>query len=264
MTPLLEGKKGIVTGLVNEYSFAYHILKSLLAHKAEVGLAHLPAAAVERRVKKIAEAEGISFICPMDAQSDESIGTGFEAIAAHFGSIDFFVHSIAFANAEDLEGRFVNTSRRGFSLALDVSAYSFVAMAREAAKIMPNGGSLVTLSYLGGERVIPNYNVMGVAKAALEASVRYVAFDLGSSNIRANAISAGPQRTLAASVVGDIDKMIDFTGKVSPLKRNIEGKEVGETAVYLLSDLSSGVTGEVLHVDCGYSIMGAPSLTSFP
>lgn len=257
---LLEGKKGIVTGIVNEYSFAYHILKSLLANKAEVGLAYLPAAAVERRVKKIAAEEGISFFCPMDAQSDESIGSGFEAIKGHFGSIDFFVHSIAFAKAEDLEGRFIDTTRTGFTLALEVSAYSMVSMAKEAAKMMPNGGSIVTLSYLGSERVIPNYNVMGVAKAALEASVRYVAYDLGPQNIRVNAISAGPQKTLAASVVGDIDKMIEFTTKVSPLRRNIEGKEVGETSVYLLSDLSSGVTGEVLHVDCGYSIMGAPPL----
>lgn len=260
---LLEGKKGIVTGIVNEYSFAYHILKSLLANKAQVGLAHLPSGAVERRVKKIAETEGISFVCPMDAQSDESIQNGFGAIKSHFGSIDFFIHSIAFANAEDLEGRFVDTTRKGFALALDVSTYSFVAMAKEAGKLMPDGGSILTLSYLGGERVIPNYNVMGVAKAALEASVRYVAYDFGAQKIRVNAISAGPQRTLAASVVGDIDKMIDFTSKVSALKRNIEGKEVGDTAVYLLSELSSGVTGEVLHVDCGYSIMGAPSLASF-
>lgn len=257
---LLEGKKGIVTGIVNEYSFAYHIVKSLLAQRAEVGLAYLPAAAVERRVKKIAAAEGIAFTCPMDAQSDESIQSGFAAIREHFGSIDFFVHSIAFAQAEDLEGRYIDTGRKGFALALDVSAYSFVAMAREAARMMPGGGALLTLSYLGSERVIPNYNVMGVAKAALEASVRYLAFDLGSQNIRVNAISAGPQKTLAASVVGDIDQMIDFTTRVSPLKRNIEGRDVGDTSVYLLSELSSGVTGEVLHVDCGYSIMGAPAL----
>lgn len=260
---LLKGKKGIVTGIVNEYSFVYHILKSVLAHGAEVGLAYLPVAAVERRVKKIAENEGITFLCPMDASSDESIHNGFEAVAKHFGSIDFFVHSIAFANAEDLEGRFIDTTRKGFSLALEVSAYSLVPMAKEASQIMPNGGSIVTLSYLGGERVIPNYNVMGVAKAALEASVRYLAHDLGPQNIRVNAISAGPQKTLAASVVGDIEKMIDYTTRVAPMRRNIEGKEVGDSSVYLLSDLSSGVTGEVVHVDCGYSIMGAPSLASF-
>lgn len=260
---LLEGKKGIVTGLVNEYSFAYHILKSLQANGAEIGLAHLPGKSVERRVTKIAEKEGISFTCPMDAQSDESIQSGFQAIKGDFGDIDFFVHCIAFANSDDLEGRFVDTTREGFALALDVSAYSLVPMAREAAKIMPDGGSIVTLSYLGSERVIPNYNVMGVAKAALEASVRYLAYDLGNQNVRVNAISAGPQKTLAASVVGDIDKMIDYTSKVAPLKRNIEGREVGDSSVYLLSDLSGGVTGEVLHVDCGYSTMGAPPMDSF-
>lgn len=260
---LLEGKKGIVTGLVNEYSFAFHILKSLQANGAEIGLAHLPGKSVERRVSKIADQEGISFTCPMDAQSDESIQSGFEAIRTDFGDIDFFVHCIAFARSEDLEGRFVDTTREGFALALDVSAYSLVPMAREAAKIMPDGGSIVTLSYLGSERVIPNYNVMGVAKAALEASVRYLAYDLGSQNVRVNAISAGPQKTLAASVVGDIDKMIDYTSRVAPLKRNIEGREVGDSSVYLLSDLSGGVTGEVLHVDCGYSTMGAPPMDSF-
>jgi enoyl-[acyl-carrier protein] reductase I len=260
---LLEGKRGIVTGVVNECSFAYHILQSLLANKADVGLAYLPVSAVERRVKKIAESGGVSFICPMDAQSDESIQTGFEAIKRHFGSIDFFVHSIAFAKVEDLEGRFIDTARQSFSLALEVSAYSLVSMAKQAANLMPRGGSIVTLSYLGSERVVPNYNVMGVAKAALEASVRYIAYDLGPHNIRVNTISAGPQKTLAASVVGDIDRMIDFTTKASPMRRNIEGNDVGKTCVYLLSDLSSGVTGEVLHVDCGYSIMGAPPLTSF-
>lgn len=260
---LFEGKKGIVTGLVNEYSFAYHIVKSLQANGAEVGLAHLPGKAVERRVSKIADREGIAFTCPMDAQCDQSIQQGFESIQRDFGEIDFFVHSIAFANSADLEGKFVNTSREGFALALDVSAYSLIPMAREASKLMPNGGSIITLSYLGSERVIPNYNVMGVAKAALEASVRYLAYDLGAQNIRVNAISAGPQKTLAASVVGDIDKMIDYTAKVAPMKRNIEGKEVGDSSVYLLSDLSSGVTGETLHVDCGYSNMGAPPMDSF-
>ncbi len=260
---LLEGKKGIVTGLVNEYSFAYHIVKSLQENGAEIGLAYLPGKSVERRVKKIADKEGISFSCPMDAQCDESIKDGFEAIKTDFGNIDFFVHCIAFAKTDDLEGTFVDTTREGFALALDVSAYSLIPMAREAAELMPDGGSIVTLSYLGSEKVIPNYNVMGVAKAALEASVRYIAYDLGPQNIRVNAISAGPQKTLAASAVGDIDKMIDYTGKVAPMKRNIEGKDVGDSSVYLLSELASGVTGEVLHVDCGYSTMGAPPMDTF-
>ena len=260
---LFKGKKGIVTGVVNEYSFAYHILKSLQDQEAEVGLAYLPGKAVERRINKISEREGISFTCPMDAQSDESIKAAFATIKSDFGDIDFFVHSIAFAKSDDLEGTFVDTTREGFALALDVSAYSLIPMAREAAKIMPNGGSIITLSYLGSERVIPNYNVMGVAKAALEASVRYLAYDLGPSNIRINAISAGPQKTLAASAVGDIDKMIDYTGRVAPMKRNIEGSDVGGSSVYLLSDLSNGVTGEVHYVDNGYSTMGAPPMTTF-
>ena len=187
----------------------------------------------------------------------------FTSIKANFGDIDFFVHSIAFAKSDDLEGTFVDTTREGFALALDVSAYSLIPMAREAAKIMPNGGSIITLSYLGSERVIPNYNVMGVAKAALEASVRYLAYDLGPSNIRVNAISAGPQKTLAASAVGDIDKMIEYTGKVAPMKRNIEGSDGGGSSVYLLSDLSSGVTGEVVYVDNRYSTMGAPPMDTF-
>lgn len=255
---LLEGKKGIVTGVVNEYSYATHILKALLDEKATVGLTYLPVPAVERRIKKVAESYSIKFLAPMDASNDDSIAGGFKAIKQEFGNIDFFVHSIAFANMEDLKGRFINTSRKGFDLALGVSAYSLIPMAKGASELMSQGGSIITLSYLGGERVVPNYNVMGVAKAALECAVRYLAFDLGSQNIRVNSISAGPQKTLAASAVGDIDAMLDFASKLSPLKRNVKGEEVGSTAVYLLSDLSSGVTGETIHVDCGYSIMGAP------
>ncbi len=255
---LLAGKKGIVTGVVNEYSYATHIVKALQDQKAEVGLTYLPIPPVERRVKKIAETFNIKFLAPMDAASDESIQQGFDAIRKEFGHIDFFVHSIAFANMEDLKGRFVNTSRKGFDLALGVSAYSLIPMAKGASELMKQGGSIITLSYLGGERVVPNYNVMGVAKAALECSVKYLAYDLGSQNIRVNSISAGPQKTLASSVVGDIDAMLEYAEKISPLKRNVKGSEVGDTAVYLLSDLSSGVTGETIHVDCGYSIMGAP------
>lgn len=194
----------------------------------------------------------------MDASNDESISEGFKSVQKEFGNIDFFVHSIAFANMEDLKGRFVNTSRKGFELALGVSAYSLIPMAKGASELMNQGGSIITLSYLGGEKVVPNYNVMGVAKAALECTVRYLAFDLGPQNIRVNSISAGPQKTLASSAVGDIDSMLEFSSKISPLKRNVKGSEVGDTAVYLLSDLSSGVTGETIHVDCGYFIMGAP------
>lgn len=255
---LLKGKKGIVTGVVNEYSYATHILKVLLEEGAEVGLAYLPVPSVERRVKKVAEANKIEHLFPMDASSDESIAEGFNQIGQSFESIDFFVHSIAFANMEDLSGRFMDTSREGFNLALSVSAYSLVSMAQKASKLMSQGGNIIALSYLGAEKVIPNYNVMGVAKAALEASVRYLSFDLGSENIRVNSISAGPQKTLSASAVGGIDDMIDFSSKASPLKRNVDGVDVGRTALYLLSDLSSGVTGETIHVDCGYSIMGAP------
>ncbi|MBI4398750.1 MAG: enoyl-ACP reductase [Candidatus Omnitrophica bacterium] len=255
---LLKGKKGIVTGVVNEYSYATHIVRSLLDAGATVGLTYLPVPAVERRIKKVAESHQIQFLSPMDASSDSSIQSGFAAIQKEYGSIDFFVHSIAFANMEDLKGRFIHTSRKGFELALGVSAYSLIPMAKGASELMPSGGAIVTLSYLGSEKVIPNYNVMGVAKAALECSVRYLAYDLGPQNIRVNAISAGPQKTLASSAVGDIDSMLEYSGKVSPLKRNVEGKEVGDAALYLVSSLSSGITGEILHVDCGYFIMGAP------
>jgi len=255
---LLQGKKGIITGVVNEYSYAAHILKVLLEHGAQVALSYLPTPAVERRVKKVAEDSQVSLTVPMDASSDESIEKGFEIIKNEFGNIDFFIHSIAFANMEDLKGRFIDTSREGFRLALDISAYSLIPMAKKASELMTGGGAIIALSYLGGERVIPNYNVMGVAKAALESSVRYCANDLGPLGIRVNSISAGPQKTLAASVIGDIDSMIEFSSKVSPLKRNVEGSDVGKTTLYLISDLASGVTGETIHVDCGYSIMGAP------
>ena len=254
----LEEKKGIITGVVNEYSYATQILKTLIDNKANIGLAYLPIPSVERRVKKISEKYGTPFLVPMDASNDESIEKGFQEIKEGFGDIDFFVHSIAFANTEDLKGKFIDTSRDGFQLALGVSAYSLIPMAKGASQLMPNGGSMVCLSYLGGERVVPNYNVMGVAKSALESSARYLAYDLGDKNIRVNSISAGPQRTLASSAVGDIDAMIDFASKISPLRRNVNGVDVGKTALYLLSDLSSGVTGETIHVDCGYSIMGAP------
>ncbi len=255
---LLKGKKGIITGVVNEFSYAYHILQSFLSEGAEVGLSYLPAKAVERRVKRIGEELNIPFLVPMDASSEESIRSGFEIVEKDFGDLDFFIHSIAFANIEDLKGRFLDTSQAGFQQALNVSTFSLVSMTKYASQLMRDGGSILSLSYLGGEKVVPNYNVMGVAKAALEASVRYLAYDLGEQKIRVNTISAGPQKTLAASVVGDIDMMIEYSSKVSPLKRNVEGSEVGKTALYLASDLSSGVTGEVIHVDCGYSIMGAP------
>ena len=254
----LEGKKGIITGVVNEYSYATKILKTLKENKAEIGLAFLPIPAVERRVKKIAEKYGTPFLVPMDASNNESIENGFKEIKEGFGNIDFFVHSIAFANTEDLKGKFLDTSRDGFQLALGISAYSLIPMAKGASQLMPNGGSIIALSYLGGERVVPSYNVMGVAKSALESSARYLAYDLGDKNIRVNSISAGPQKTLASSAVGDIETMINFASNISPLKRNVNGDDVGKTALYLLSDLSSGVTGETIHVDCGYSIMGAP------
>ncbi|MCL4149033.1 UNVERIFIED_CONTAM: hypothetical protein GTU68_031517 [Idotea baltica] len=244
---LLKGKKGIVTGVVNEYSFAYHILKSLQEQGAEVGLAYLPGKAVERRIKKIAENEDISFTCPMDAQSDESIEEGFAAIKSDFGDIDFFVHSLAFAKSDDLEGTFVDTTREGFALALDVSAYSLIPMAREAAKIMPNGGSIITMSYLGSERVIPNYNVMGVAKAALGLGAGTLAYDLGRGNIRVKCHLCRPSENAGRLGRGDIlNKLSIYPGKVAPMKRNSKRALIatlGDSSVYLLSHLSSGVTG---------------------
>jgi len=213
---------------------------------------------LEKRVMPLAEQVGVSFVEMADVTKDEDIGMVFEKAADHFGNIDILVHSVAYAKQEDLTGRFVNTSRDGFAMALDISAYSLVALTRHAKELMPDGGSVVTMSYYGAEKAVPHYNSMGVAKAALEASVRYLALDLGPDGIRVNAISAGPIKTLAAAGIAGFRKMLRYTEERNPLRRNVDQDEVGRTAVYLCSDLGSGVTGEVVHVDAGYHILGMP------
>jgi enoyl-[acyl-carrier protein] reductase I len=255
---LFSGKKGLVMGVVNDFSIAWAITQKLLAEGAEVGFTHLPGDKMERRVRKLAEPTGTRLITPCDVQNDADIARVFEQATETYGSLDFVVHSIAFAPIEDLKCPFVEASREGFKTAMDISVYSLAAVARAAAGAMPNGGSIVTMTYYGGEKVVAGYNMMGVCKAALDASVRYLAYDLGPKNIRVNAVSAGPVKTLAASAVGDADKLAGLYEAVSPLQRNITRDEVGSTGLFLLSDLASGITGEILHVDCGYNAMGSP------
>jgi enoyl-[acyl-carrier protein] reductase I len=260
---LMDGKKGIVFGVANERSYAWFIAKQLVAHGATCAFAHLPGDKMERRARKAIESVGVDdpWLAPCDASKDEDLDTVFEKLGNDFGSIDFVVHSIAFADRQFLEvGNFHTTSREAWTQALDISAYTLVAMAQRALPLMrnndPAGGAIISMSYFGGEKVIPGYNVMGIAKAALEHSTRYLAAELGEHNVRVNSISGGPLRTLAAMAVGGIDEMFEHQARKAPLKRNIDGEEVGDTAVYLLSDLSSGVTGEVVHVDAGFSVVG--------
>ncbi|MCL4869180.1 MAG: enoyl-ACP reductase [Anaerolineae bacterium] len=254
---LLAGKKALIFGLANNRSIAWGIAKAFHEQGATLGFSYgIPQ--LEKRVRPLAEELGVTFVELCNVTSDEQIDETFARAQAHFGTIDILVHAIAFANQADLEGRFVNTSREGFALALDISAYSLVALSQRAAPLMPDGGSIITLSYYGAEKVVPHYNVMGVAKAALEASVRYLAADLGGQNIRVNAISAGPIKTLAAAGIAGFRKMLAYTEERTPLRRNVDQDEVGRTALWMCSDLGSGVTGEVVHVDAGYHILGMP------
>jgi len=261
---LLDGKKGLILNIANDRSIAAHIARNAVLQGATIGCGFLPMndpAKSERRVRMAMEEFGFptAWLYPCDVGSDEQIATFFNAAAQQFGSIDFLVHCLAFANRDFLkkdEGNFTSTPRQVFSQALDISAYSLLAIARAAVPLMPNGGSMIALTYLGSEKVIPGYNIMGVAKAALEATARYLAFDLGNKNIRVNTISAGPVRTLSAMAVGGIDEMFDHVARKAPLQRNIDPDEVGKTAMYLLSDLSSGVTGENIYVDSGFNTVG--------
>lgn len=255
---LFTGKTGLILGVANEFSIAWAISRKLIDEGAELGFTHLPGEKMERRVRKVAGPIGAKLITPCDVQSDEDIARVFKEAEATYGALDFVLHSIAFAPIEDLQCPFVQSSRAGFLKAMDVSVYSLAAVARCAAPVMPNGGSIVTLTYLGGERVVSGYNMMGVCKAALDASMKYLAYDLGPKKIRVNALSAGPVKTLAASAVGDADKLAGLYEAVAPMGRNIEREEVGSAGMFLLSDLASGVSGEILHVDCGYHVMGSP------
>jgi len=254
---LLEGKKALIFGIANKRSIAWGIAKTLHEYGAEIGFSYgIPQ--LERRVRPLAEQLGVEFVEMCDVSSDEAIEAVFAKAADHFGQIDILVHSIGYALREDLSGRFVDTSREGFKVALDISAFSLVALAKAALPLMPNGGSILTMTYYGAEKAVPHYNVMGVAKAALEASVRYLAADLGPQNIRVNAISAGPIKTLAAAGIAGFRKMLSYTEERAPLRRNVDQNEVGKTALWLCSDLGSGVTGEVVYVDAGYHILGMP------
>ncbi|CAL7959371.1 Enoyl-(acyl-carrier-protein) reductase (NADH) 1 [Alphaproteobacteria bacterium] len=252
---LLKGKRGLVMGVANDKSLAWAIAKMCSNSGAEVILSY-QGEVLARRVEPLAESIGCKTLIMCDVTDQKSIAAAFDEIGKMFGRIDFVVHAIAFSNKDELRGRYIDTSLDNFLMTMDISCFSFTSVAKHALPLMSEGGSLCTLSYYGAEKVIPNYNVMGVAKAALEASVRYIAADLGEYGIRVNAISAGPVRTLAASGVGDFKIMLSWMEKNAPLRRNITAEEVGKTAVYLLSDLGSGVTGEVVHVDGGYHIVG--------
>jgi enoyl-[acyl-carrier protein] reductase I len=255
---LVDGKKALIFGVANDHSIAWGIARALHAEGAEVGFSSVESL-IEKRVRPLAESIGSTFVEPCDVQSDADIARVFDRWGATHGGLDILVHALAFAKREELTGRFVDTSRDGFSLAMDVSAYSLVAVSRAALPHLRPGSSIMTLTYYGAEKVVANYNVMGVAKAALEASVRYLAADLGPDGIRVNAISAGPVRTLAAAGISGFKKMYGEFADVAPLRTNITPEDVGKTALYLASDLSSAVTGEVIHVDGGFSVMGVPT-----
>lgn len=256
---LLDGRKGLIFGVANDRSIAYHIARNLVEHGATCGFSYLPGEKMERRVRKTLEDGGLHspWMFPCDVGRDKDLDRLFEAAGAEFDSLSFVVHSVAFADREYLKvGMFTETPRSVFTQALDISAYTLIAISQRARRLMPGGGSIVALSYYGAEKVVPGYNVMGVAKAALEAVTRYLAAELGRQGIRVNTLSAGPCRTLSAMAVGGIDEMFEWVERKAPLCRNIETDEVGKTAVYLCSDLSSGVTGENVYVDAGYNIVG--------
>ncbi len=252
---LLAGKRGLIMGVANERSIAWGIARALAAQGAELGFTY-QGALFERRVRPLAERAGAALLLDCDVTDDASMDGVFGTVASAWGSLDFLVHAIAFSDKEQLKGRYAQTSRDNFLRTMDVSCYSFTAVARRCAELMPAGGSMVTLTYHGAERWMPHYNVMGVAKAALEASVRYLAADFGEKAVRVNAISAGPIKTLASSGIGDFHYILKWNELNAPLERNVTIDEVGGAALYLVSDLSTAVTGEVHHVDCGYHIVG--------
>ena len=252
---LMVGKRGLVMGVANDRSLAWGIAKALHGADAEVGFT-FQGEALGRRVRPLAESLDSDFVVEADVTSGPSLDSVFAAVEARWGRLDFLVHAIAFSDKNELTGKYVHTSRDNFLRTLDISCFSFTDLCRRAAPLMSGGGSLLTLTYSGAERVMPHYNVMGVAKAALEASVKYLAADLGGDNIRVNAISAGPIKTLAASGIGDFRYILKWNQLNSPLQRNVTIEDVGGAGLYLLSDLAAGVTGEVHHVDCGYHVVG--------
>ena len=254
---LLDGKKALIFGVANDHSIAWGVARALHDAGAELGFSSIESL-IDKRVRPLADSIGSTFVEPCDVQSDDDIARVFARWGETHDRLDILVHALAFAKREDLAGGFVETSRDGFALALDVSAYSLVALTRAARPLLRPGSSVLTLTYYGSEKVVANYNVMGVAKAALEASVRYLAADLGPDGVRVNAISAGPVRTLAASGIAGFKRMYGSFADVAPLRANITIEDVGKTALYLASDLSSAVTGEVVYVDGGFNILGVP------
>jgi len=255
MSNLLKGKRGLIMGLANDKSIAWGISKACHGEGAELAFTYM-GDAFKKRVEPLAKSLGVSKIYDCDASDPASLDHVFTALEKEWGSLDFVVHAIGFSDKMELRGRYVDTSPENFKMTMDISVYTFTAITNRAEKLMHNGGSILTLTYYGAEQVMPHYNVMGVAKAALEASVKYLAEDLGKDGIRVNAISAGPIKTLAASGIGDFRYILKWNELNSPLRRNVTQDEVGKTAIYLLSDLSSGVTGENLHVDAGYHVVG--------
>ena len=254
-TGLMAGKKGLIMGVANDRSLAWGIAQTAHQHGAELAFTY-QGEALEKRVRPLAESVGSDLVLPCDVTDDASIDAVFKALEEKWGKLDFLLHAIAFSDKEELKGKYVDTSFDNFQRTMNISCFSFTTLAKRAAPLMQDGGSLLTLTYYGAERVMPHYNVMGVAKAALEASVRYLAMDLGDRNIRVNALSAGPVKTLAASGIGDFRYILKWNQYNSPLKRNVTLEDVGGAGLYLLSDLSSGVTGEVHHVDSGYHVVG--------
>lgn len=252
---LMAGKKGLIMGLANDKSLAWGVTQYLAAQGASLAFTY-QGEALEKRVRPLAQQAGSDIVLPCDVTDNVSMDAVFDSLKARWGEMDFLVHAIAFSDKNELKGKYVDTSLENFLLTMNVSCYSFTSLARRASAMMPNGGSLLTLTYYGAEKVMPHYNVMGVAKAALEASVRYLAMDLGAQGIRVNAISAGPVKTLAASGIGDFRYILKWNEYNSPLGRNTSIEDVGGASLFLLSDLASGTTGEVMHVDCGYHVVG--------
>jgi enoyl-[acyl-carrier protein] reductase I len=262
---LMQGKRGLIMGLANDKSIAWGIARVCAEHGAELAFSY-QSEALLKRVRPLAEQTGSDIVLPCDVADGASMDTLFDGLKERWGHLDFAVHAIGYSDKSELRGRYVDTSRENFGTSMDISVYSFTAICRRAAAMMPNGGSLLTLTYYGAEKVMPHYNVMGVAKAALEASVRYLAEDLGKDGIRVNAISAGTIKTLAASGIGDFRYIMKWNEYNAPLRRTVTQDEVGKSALYLLSDLGSATTGEVLHVDSGYHVVGmkavdAPDIT---
>ena len=256
---LLEGKRGLILGVANKRSIAWGIAQSVSREGARLALT-FQGERLEENVRELAATLEDPVILPCDVAKDEDLQALAAGVQKDLGGLDFVVHAVAYALREELDGEFLNTSREGYRIAQDISSYSLTALCRAVVPLMPNGGSIVTLTYLGGERVVPHYNVMGVAKAALEMSVRYLAADLGPKGIRVNAISAGPIKTLAASGVHGISKMLEYHRTHAPLRKNTEQEEVGDAALFLVSPLSRGITGEVIHVDGGFHVMGMSAL----